>query len=156
MYIDVSQRFTQVVKYLIDSRTIKNQAELTQILSLSKGYVSQLVNGQREPSGEVVSKLANHFPIINEGWILTGNGNMLISSEDQPENPVEEQPQDRGMVDKLLFLVESQRKDIETLIQLVKEKDEKIAELLDELLIYKQHKGETVRNAGDSSSANVG
>lgn len=156
MYIDVSQRFTQVVKYLIDSRTIKNQAELTQILSLSKGYVSQLVNGQREPSGEVVSKLANHFPIINEGWILTGNGNMLISSEDQPENPVEEKPETVSQIDKLIAIVDEQRVLISQLFQAMKEKDEKILELLDELLIYKQHKGETARNAGDSSSANVG
>lgn len=154
MYIDVSQRFTQVVKYLIDSRTIKNQAELTQILSLSKGYVSQLVNGQREPSGEVVSKLANHFPIINEGWILTGKGSMLIDSENQPENPVEEQPQDRTMLDRLFAIVESQKDDINTLIQLVKEKDSKIEELIDELNAYK-YKGETAHTVGDSSSADA-
>lgn len=154
MYIDVSQRFTQVVKYLIDSRTIKNQAELTQILSLSKGYVSQLVNGQREPSGEVVSKLANHFPIINEGWILTGKGSMLIDSENQPENPVEEQPQDRTMLDRLFAIVESQKDDINTLIQLVKEKDSKIEELIDELNAYK-YKGETAHTVGDSSSVDA-
>lgn len=158
MYIDVSQRFTQVVKYLIDSRTIKNQAELAQILSLSKGYVSQLVNGQREPSGEVVSKLANHFPIINEGWILTGKGSMLINSENQPENPMTEQPEEKRMIDTLLFLVESQKKDIETLIQLVKEKDTKI----DELLTLAQDKDERIeelldeinaRKKGDATSA---
>lgn len=154
MYIDVSQRFTQVVKYLIDIRTIKNQAELTQILSLSKGYVSQLVNGQREPSGEVVSKLANHFPIINEGWILTGKGSMLIDSENQPENPVEEQPQDRTMLDRLFAIVESQKDDINTLIQLVKEKDSKIEELIDELNAYK-YKGETAHTVGDSSCADA-
>lgn len=152
MYIDVSQRFTQVVKYLIDSRTIKNQAELTQILSLSKGYVSQLVNGQREPSGEVVSKLANHFPIINEGWILTGKGSMLIDSENQPENPMEEKPEDRVTIDKLFSLVESQRKDIETLIQMMKYKDDKIEELLDEL---NTRKGETALGAGRSSDADA-
>lgn len=153
MYIDVSQRFTQVVKYLIDSRTIKNQAELSQILSLSKGYVSQLVNGQREPSGEVVSKLANHFPIINEGWILTGKGSMLKNSENQPENAVTEQPQEQGMINKLFFLVESQRKDIETLIQLVKNKDEKIEELLEELDARK--KGDATNVVSSSSASAV-
>lgn len=168
MYIDVSQRFTQVVKYLIDSRAIKNQAELTQILSLSKGYVSQLVNGQREPSGEVVSKLANSFPIINENWLLTGNGNMLLDSESQPQNPTVEQPEDRGMIEKMLLLVESQRKDIETLIELVKKKDEKIAELVQENMelnneisllkldsLMRTHKGGIATDVGDSSSASA-
>lgn len=153
MYVDVSQRFRQVVKYLIDSRIIRNQAELTQILSLSKGYVSQLVNGQREPSGEVVSKLANHFPFINESWFLTGNGEMLINSENQPENPAVEQPEEKPMTDRLLFLIESQKKDIETLIQLVKEKDEKINELLDELNARKK---DAAPLAGLSSSVNAG
>jgi len=156
MYVDVSQRFTQAVKYLMENRIIKNQAELTQILSLSKGYVSQLVNGQREPSSEVVCNLANAFPVINKDWLLTGIGSMLKNSEDQPENPAVEKPEERAMIDRLFFLIESQKKDIETLIQLVKEKDEKIDELLDELLTYKGDKGDAARNVGDSSAANVG
>ena len=72
------------------------------------------------------------FDIINEDWILTGTGSMLKNSE-QPQNPVEEKPQERTTVDRLLFIIESQRKDIEVLIQLVKGKDEKIDELAREL-----------------------
>lgn len=153
MYVDVSQRFTQAVKYLMENRVIKNQAELTQILSLSKGYVSQLVNGQREPSSEVVCNLANAFPVINKDWLFAGTGSMLKNSEDQPENPAVEKPEDRAMIDRLFFLIESQKKDIETLIQLVKEKDEKIDELLDELNARKK---ETATSADHSSAANVG
>lgn len=153
MYIDVSQRFTQAVKYLIDNRIIKNQAQLTQILSLSKGYVSQLVNGQREPSYDVVRNLANHFPDINEKWLLSGEGEMLKSPNNQPETTVVEQPEEKPMADRLLFLIESQKKDIETLIQLVKEKDDKINELLDELNARKK---DAAPRAGLSSSVNAG
>ncbi len=152
MYIDVSQRFTLVVKYLLENRLLKNQAELTQILSLSKGYVSQLVNGQREPSSEVVSKLANSFPIINENWLLTGNGEML-KEETQPQNVATEQPQEQGMINKLLFLVESQSKTIEALTHLVKNKDEKIEELLDELDARK--KGDATSVVSSSSASAV-
>lgn len=153
MYVDVSQRFTEVVNYLLESRVLKNQAQLAQILSLSKGYVSQLVNGQREPSSDVVRKLANSFPTINENWLLTGAGAMLKeNSENLPQNEVTEQPQEQGMIDKLLFLVESQRKDIEVLIQLVKNKDEKIEELLDELSARKK---EGATDAASSSSASA-
>lgn len=153
MYVNVSQRFTLVIKYLLENRLLKNQAELTQILSLSKGYVSQLVNGQREPSSEVVSKLANSFPIINENWLLTGMGAMLKEdSETQPQNVVAEQPQEQGMIDKLLFLVESQRKDIEVLIQLVKNKDEKIEELLDKLDARKKGNATDVVSSSSASA----
>lgn len=154
MYVDVSQRFTEVVNYLLESRVLKNQAQLAQILSLSKGYVSQLVNGQREPSSDVVRKLANLFPTINENWLLTGAGAMLKeNSENLPQNEVTEQPQEQGMIDKLLFLVESQRKDIEVLIQLVKNKDEKIEELLDEIDARK--KGDATDAASSSSASAV-
>ena len=154
MYIDVSQRFTLVVKYLLENRLLKNQAELTQILSLSKGYVSQLVNGQREPSSEVVSKLANSFPTINENWLLTGTGAMLKEDlETQPQNAVTEQPQEQGMINKLLFLVESQSKTIEALTHLVKNKDEKIEELLDELDARK--KGDATSVVSSSSASAV-
>jgi len=83
MYINVSQRFIQVVEHLKDSKQLKNQAELVTILEVSKGYVSQLVNGTREPSEAVVSKLVNYFPEINAHWLFTGEGEMLNT---QPKN----------------------------------------------------------------------
>ena len=77
---------------------------------------------------------------------------MLNISENQPENPVEEQPKERTMVDRLFSIVESQKKDIETLIQLVKEKDDKIEELLDEL---NTRKGGSAQSAASSSDADA-
>lgn len=79
MYVNVSERFTAAVDFLIKTRRLRNQAELTEILDLSKGYVSQIVTGKREPSDTVVSKFANLFPEINSAWLLTGEGDMLLS-----------------------------------------------------------------------------
>lgn len=152
----MNERLKIFIEHLKKCRIVHNFADFASQMGKGRSIISEMINGKRVISEPFVQEIANRFPQLNKEWLLTGEGNMLISSENQPENPVEEKPEERGMVDKLLFLVESQRKDIETLIQLVKEKDEKIAELLDELLIYKQHKGEAVRNAGDSSSANVG
>lgn len=77
MYVNVSQRFIEAVNYLIDSRRLRNQAELTAQLDLSKGYVSQIVTGKREPSEQIVRKFANRYPEINVAWLLTGEGEMV-------------------------------------------------------------------------------
>lgn len=107
------------------------QRELVEYLGVSKGYISLVISGQRQLSNENLSKLINN-PFGWDTSILLGASKENVS-ENQPQNPTEEKPEEKGMVDKLLFLVESQRKDIETLIQIVKNKDERIEELLDEL-----------------------
>ena len=74
MYVSVNQRFIEAVNLLIDSRILRNQAELVQILGLSKGYVSQIMNGKREPSETIVRKFADLCPANNATWHLTGEG----------------------------------------------------------------------------------
>ena len=80
MYVSVNQRFIEAVNFLIDSRILRNQAELVQILGLSKGYVSQIMNGKREPSETIVRKFADLFPAINATWLLTGEGEMVAKN----------------------------------------------------------------------------
>ena len=116
---------------------------------LSNGYIR---NFKGNLGTQKLEDILNTFPQLNKDWLLFGKGSMLISSENQPENPVVEQPEDRGMIDKLLFLVESQRKDIETLIQLIKDKDEKIEELLEELNARKRGTAPSAANSSDASA----
>lgn len=126
------------------------QTELVDYLGVSKGYISLVIAGKRKLSDENLRKLINN-PF---GWdvsLLTGTP--CKDSEVQPQNAVTEQPEEQGMIDKLFFLVESQRKDIETLIQLVKNKDEKIEELLEELDARK--KGDATGVASSSSASAV-
>lgn len=126
------------------------QTELAEYLGVSKGYISLVVSGQRTLTDENFSKLINN-PFGWDTSILLGVEKE--NSENQPENPMTEQPQEQGMFDKLFFLVESQRKDIETLIQLVKNKDEKIEELLEELDARK--KGDATNVVSSSSASAV-
>ena len=160
MYVDVSQRFTQVVKYLLDNRFLKNQTELGLTLSLSKGYVSQLVNGQREPSGEVVSKLANSFPIINEDWILTGVGTMTKSTE-QPQECVEETPSLEAKLIAQLSATEivlrdmlaEERARVDALNEMIWELKEENGKL--KALLENERKGGTAAVAGFSSAVDA-
>ena len=76
MYVSVSERFVKCAEYLIETRKLRNQAELVRLLGLSKGYVSQLMSGKREPSETIVSSLCAQFPELNPQWIMTGEGEM--------------------------------------------------------------------------------
>lgn len=132
---------------------------------LSNGYVR---NFKGNLGGKKLEDILNAFPQLNREWLLFGNGSMLSDSENQLENPMEEKPEDDSMVHKLLLIVESQRKDIETLIQLIREKDAKIADLMEESMKQSDeisylkfssttyNKGETATSVGSSSLANVG
>ena len=87
MYVSVSERFVKCAEYLIGTRKLRNQAELVRLLGLSKGYVSQLMSGKREPSETIVSNLCARFPELNAQWIMTGAGEM---TQDVGLRPVEE------------------------------------------------------------------
>ena len=84
MYVSVSERFIKCVEYLIESRKLRNQAELVRSMGLSKGYVSQLMSGKREPSETIVSNLCARFPELNPQWIQTGEGEMLQDVRPRP------------------------------------------------------------------------
>lgn len=142
------------------------QKELVEYLGVSKGYISLVISGQRQLSNENLSKLINN-PFGWDTSILVGASKEDVS-ENHPQNPMEEKPEDDSMVRKLLFIVESQRKDIETLIQLIREKDAKIADLMEESMKQSDeisylkfssttyNKGETATSVGSSLLANVG
>lgn len=84
MYVSVSERFIKCAEYLIESRKLRNQTELRQILGLSKGYVSQIMSGKREPSETIVSNLCARFLELNPQWIMTGEGEMLQDPGPRP------------------------------------------------------------------------
>ncbi len=85
MYVNVSQRFIKAVNFLIENRRLRNQAELTAQLDLSKGYVSQIVTGKREPSEQIVRRFANLYPEINVAWLLTGEGEMITGCQNNSQ-----------------------------------------------------------------------
>lgn len=110
-----------------------NNSSFEKKCGLSNGYIR---NFKGNLGGKKLEDILNAFPQLNRDWLLFGTGEMLNSSENnQPQNPVEEKPQGgSAMVDTLLALVESQRKDIETLIEITKNKDKRIEELTQDVM----------------------
>ena len=113
---------------------------------LSNGYIR---NFKGNLGGTKLEGILSAFPELNKDWLLFGKEDL----ENQPQNVMTEQPQEQGMVDKLLSLVESQSKTIEALTHLVKNKDERIEELLDELSARK--KGDATNVVSSSSASAV-
>ena len=148
----MNERLKILLDELKNRRIVHNYADFASQIGKPRSIISELLNGKRTISELFVHEMVTKFPQVNADWLLTGNGEML-KEETQPQNVMTEQLQEQGMIDKLFFLVESQRKDIETLIQLVKNKDEKIEELLEELDARK--KGDATNVVSSSSASAV-
>lgn len=148
----MNERLKILLDELKNRRIVHNYADFASQMGKPRSIISELLNGKRTISELFVHEMITKFPQVNADWLLTGNGEML-KEETQPQNAVTEQPQEQGMVDKLLSLVESQSKTIEALTQLIKTKDERIEELLDELSARK--KGDATNVVSSSSASAV-
>ena len=113
---------------------------------LSNGYIR---NFKGNLGGAKLEDILNAFPELSRDWLLFGKEE---ASENQPENRVEEKPEEKDSVERMLLLVESQSKVIESLTQLIKAKDAKIEELLEEL---DARKGGNATDVAPSSSASA-
>ena len=119
------------------------QRELSRYLGVTEAAISNVVKGKSFFSDENLIKIINN----PHGWDVS------MLTESQPENPVEEKPEDVRTLDRLFALIDDQRAEIKMLLNMLKEKDERIEELRKEL---DARKGKTASGADGSSVANVG
>lgn len=121
------------------------QVDLARYLGVTEAAISNVVKGKSEFSEENLIKIVNN----PYGWDVT----MLTSN--QPENPMKEQPEERSIVDKLFALLAEEQKSNKILLELLKEKDQKIEALQEEVRHYREHKGETAKDVATSFAANA-
>lgn len=75
-------RIKTIVHWLISQGIISSQQDLGEKLGISnKSYLSQLVNG-RATSPDFINRLSKLSAQINSEWLETGEGAMLIGSQD--------------------------------------------------------------------------
>lgn len=122
------------------------QKEIADYFGVGQGFISQIEKGNRPLPKEYISRLLAN----PHGWDVS----MLLEG-DQPENAVAETPETGAITDKLLALIEDLTANNKTLLAMLKDKDEKIEALQEELRALREHKGETARTAGDSSVADA-
>lgn len=82
------------IQQIIDSKGFNKNTFSAKIGLSNNVTVGNIVGGRRSsPSYEVLLKIAEAFPDINPGWLLTGNGNMYVQDikVEEPETVREHQ-----------------------------------------------------------------
>jgi transcriptional regulator with XRE-family HTH domain len=60
------------------------QAEVADKCGVSRSYFTNVVNGKATPNVAIICGIVRCYRIINERWLLTGEGVMLKSQEKLP------------------------------------------------------------------------
>lgn len=133
---------------MIDLKAFRKANHLTQIdlaeyLGVGQGFISQIEKGDRPLPKEYISRLSAN----PHDW----DTSMLIEVEMEVSAQVTALPDDY-VKDRLLALLDDQSVQIKMLLGMLKEKDEEIRQLREEL---DERKRGTAPSVGTSSAANA-
>ena len=68
------------IQKLIDYKGISG-GELAEKLGVQRSNVSHILNGRNKPGAVFLEKILQAFPELNARWLLTGQGQMMHSTE---------------------------------------------------------------------------
>ena len=83
-----SERFRQFYKKLVTDRTIYNQSDLARLLRVQKSYISTLLSGKKTLTKRFAESLTETFPELNQWWLLTGEGDMLLQPRTEEQEAI--------------------------------------------------------------------
>jgi len=72
-----NERFKEMIKFLIDSKRVRNQQQFTEEIRSDKATVSEIKTGKRKIPNNMFDKIEKVYPEICTDWLLTGKGEML-------------------------------------------------------------------------------
>ena len=85
--MDFSNRFTKVIEH-----SELSPAEFAEEIGVQRSSISHITSGRNKPSLDFITKIKTAFPDFEWNWLITGEGEMLIS-EKEPEPIVVEKPE---------------------------------------------------------------
>lgn len=83
---DVTTRLKKVINWLIFKEIAENERALADLLGYTKSSFSQIVNGKVPLSDKFLKSICALDKNINDVWIKTGNGDMLVRPINQSVN----------------------------------------------------------------------
>lgn len=112
----MNERLRQLIDLLKDQEIIYNDADFARKIEKSTSFLSLMINGKKTISHYTINLIKQRFPMVNEDWLLTGEGEML-KKDNHPEN--EQVLIDRQVLDAIISqqkTIESQQRTIEKLM----------------------------------------
>lgn len=76
---DVQTTVNQRLKFFIDSLNLSPNAFAKEI-SVSSTAIYKTLDGKSEPGYDLMNRIIKRYPSLNANWLLTGEGEMYISS----------------------------------------------------------------------------
>lgn len=61
------------------------QSAVSETLGVTRGFISQVINGNSKFSIDFLENLVKCFPTLNTNWLLTGEGEMIERRDKQSE-----------------------------------------------------------------------
>jgi len=125
--MSINERLTYYTKTVLG----KKQREVSADTGLSTGKINSIFNDNQDSGGKVVLAFINAYKDLNPVWVITGEGEMTIKSE---ENKFAEMNND-------LY-------NYHALVRRVEEISEEVNELREELRAWKEAQG--IKQGGES------
>lgn len=113
--MEFTDRFTKVIEY-----SELTPAEFAEEIGVQRSSISHIISGRNKPSLDFITKIKTAFPKFEWDWLITGEGEMLIS-EKEPEPVVEEKPE----------IVEKKKPSLPDLFSLINDENFGITESAD-------------------------
>lgn len=85
--MEFTDRFTKVIEY-----SELTPAEFAEEIGVQRSSISHIISGRNKPSLDFITKIKTAFPKFEWDWLITGEGEMLMS-EKEPEPVIAEKPE---------------------------------------------------------------
>lgn len=134
----MERKIDRLLEYLGYKGISENKATVD--CQLAQGLLYRAKTGKSDLGGKAIEKLLVQYPDLNRVWLLTGEGSMLNS--DQQENPAEGQPAAGSSL-------------VEYLERKIKELEREKADLLQENAVLRYENQKLTPRKGDADDAVV-
>lgn len=84
--MEFNDRITKVMEH-----SALTPADFAEEIGVQRSSISHIISGRNKPSLDFITKIKTAFPKFEWNWLITGEGEMLIS--DKVAEPIEERPE---------------------------------------------------------------
>ena len=79
--IFMKNRLRLVIEALKEERKVFSDSDFADMIGKSKSFLSDMLSGNKKISRRTAESVCEAFPEINFKWLLTGEGDMFVASD---------------------------------------------------------------------------